>query len=248
MRILLSLIICLLVLHVNAQLEKMPADLETDFALSALPPHLRDAATVYLLDPSKGYYIARAGSNGFVCFVSRTEWEWGEFRDDLAAPMGYDAEGANAVFRVYKDVAAMRASGKYSAVQVRDSIVRGIQNGNYKAPSKGGISYMLAPMMRAYEADPDDRNIVSVSVPHYMFYAPYATAAGMGVTPSSQQNFLVINPGNYVLGAGKGPFGLIILPVTKEQKMKIVEDGSSLLKRLVDYKPYFKVGAGGGHH
>jgi hypothetical protein len=31
-------------------LEKMPADLETDFALSALPPHLHQNATVYLLD------------------------------------------------------------------------------------------------------------------------------------------------------------------------------------------------------
>ena len=29
-------------------LEKMPVDLETDYALSALPPHLRDGATVYL--------------------------------------------------------------------------------------------------------------------------------------------------------------------------------------------------------
>jgi hypothetical protein len=32
----------------------MPAELETRFALSALPPALRDKATVYLLDPKKG--------------------------------------------------------------------------------------------------------------------------------------------------------------------------------------------------
>ena len=61
------------------KLEKMPADLEMEFALSALPPHLRDAATVYLLDPEKGYYIARKGTNGFCAFVDRTDWEWGEF-------------------------------------------------------------------------------------------------------------------------------------------------------------------------
>jgi len=35
------------------QLEKMPAELEADFALSALPPYIRDKATVYLLDPLK---------------------------------------------------------------------------------------------------------------------------------------------------------------------------------------------------
>ncbi|MHA4809013.1 hypothetical protein ACX0G9_12945 [Flavitalea flava] len=30
----------------------MPVSLETDFALSALPAHLREGATVYLLDPA----------------------------------------------------------------------------------------------------------------------------------------------------------------------------------------------------
>jgi hypothetical protein len=57
------------------KMERMPADLERDFALSALPAHLRDSATVYLLDPEKGYYIARKGTNGFSTFVNRTEWE-----------------------------------------------------------------------------------------------------------------------------------------------------------------------------
>jgi hypothetical protein len=107
------------------ELEKIPVDLETDFALSALPPHLRHDATVYLLEPKKGFYIAREGSNGFICFVSRTEWEWAEFRQDLAAPISYDAEGARTIFPVYLDVAAMRASGKFSARQIKDSVVAG---------------------------------------------------------------------------------------------------------------------------
>src|SRR5215467_8408585 len=50
------------------KLEKMPAELETDFALSSLPPQLRGAATVYLLDPEKGYVVSKQGTNGFVCF------------------------------------------------------------------------------------------------------------------------------------------------------------------------------------
>src|ERR1700709_1903260 len=74
-----------------AVLEKMPADLETDFALSALPPHIRAGATVYLLDPAKGYYVARPGTNGFICFVVRTEWERGSYRSDLATAISYDA-------------------------------------------------------------------------------------------------------------------------------------------------------------
>lgn len=69
------------------QLEKMPPALETDFALSSLPPQLRAAATVYLLDPNKGYYVARKGSNGFICFVTRTEWEWGKSEKMLLLPL-----------------------------------------------------------------------------------------------------------------------------------------------------------------
>jgi len=40
-------------------IEQMPAKLETQFALSAVPPKLRDRATVYLLDPKKGYHLSR---------------------------------------------------------------------------------------------------------------------------------------------------------------------------------------------
>ena len=55
----------------------MPVDLETDFALSSLPPYVRNDATRYLLDVEKGYYIARQGKNDFICFVLRTQWETG---------------------------------------------------------------------------------------------------------------------------------------------------------------------------
>ena len=48
-------------------LDRMPAELETQYALSAAPPGLRAKATVYLLDPNKGYYLAREGSSGVAC-------------------------------------------------------------------------------------------------------------------------------------------------------------------------------------
>src|SRR5437763_8397961 len=83
------------------KLERLPADLETDFALSCLPPHVRPGATVYLLDPEKGYYVARKGNNGFICFVARTDWERGRFAQDFAAAISYDAVGACAIFPVF---------------------------------------------------------------------------------------------------------------------------------------------------
>ena len=68
----------------------MPAKLETQFALSALPPALRGQATVYLLDPEKGYQLSRQGTSGVTCLVERTAWELADFRDDIYIPLCYD--------------------------------------------------------------------------------------------------------------------------------------------------------------
>lgn len=233
------------------KLEKMPVDLETDFALSALPPHLRSGATVYLLDPAKGYYIARQGTNGFVCFIARTEWEWAEFRQDVATPISYDAEGNKTIMPIYIDVAAMRATGKCTPAQIKDTVVARIKAGYYKAPSRPGISYMEAPMMRVYtSSDPHNNNVASVSMPHYMYYAPYLTYKDLGIDSASSQSPFLVNPDAWVLGNGHGgPYEYVITPLNEAETAKIQEAGMALLKRLADYKPYFKVdGVMGGHH
>ena len=231
-----------------AQLDKMPPDLETALAQSALPPHLRAAATVYLLDPAKGYYIAHQGSNGFVCLVSRTEWEWGEFRTDLFAPMGFDREGARANFHPLLDAAAMRASGKFTPAQIKDSMMLRLRKGIYKAPARSGVCYMLAPVMRVYTGMPGDNNVMTMSMPHYMFYAPYITDSDIGTVPNSPAGPWLINPGNTVAGVGKGPYGYIVVPAREEIAAKIRESGKDLLQRLAAYSPYFKMDDGTMHH
>src|SRR5260370_30906765 len=74
-------------------IEQMPAKLETQFALSAVPPGLRDRATVYLLDPKKGYHLSRQGTSGVTCIVQRTSWEHADFRDDIYIPLCYHPVG-----------------------------------------------------------------------------------------------------------------------------------------------------------
>jgi hypothetical protein len=229
-------------------MDKMPADLETAFAQSALPAHLRAGATVYLLDPAKGYYVAHRGTNGFICLVSRTSWEWGKFRNDLFSPMGYDAEGARVIFPLERDVAVMRASGRFTAQQVKASIASGIRKGTYKATSPTGLCYMLEPIMRVYTGTPADQNIATVSMPHYMFYAPYTDPSDMGFDPDSTNGPFVRNPGSTVLGAHKGPWGLIIVRASDKEAAKIRESGKDLCRRLADYSPYFKTDAMAAMH
>jgi hypothetical protein len=229
------------------KLDKMPADLETELALSALPSHLRAGATVYLLDPAKGLYISRQGSNGFICFVSRTEWEWGEFRKDLFAPMGFDAEGARTTFKGYLDVATMRATGKLTPLQIKDSLIMGIRKGKYKAPARSGVCYMLAPIMRVYTGMPGNENVMTMSMPHYMFYAQYITDSDIGTDPNSQTGPWLVNPGNIVLGPNKGPYGYIIVPAREELATEIAQSNKDLLQRLAAWSPWFKLDAAMHH-
>ena len=92
-------------------IEQMPGKLESQFALSAAPPGLRDEATVYLLDPGKGYYISRQGSSGVTCVVERTAWELADFRNDIYIPLCYDAAGTKTYLKAIMDAAALRAQG-----------------------------------------------------------------------------------------------------------------------------------------
>src|SRR5437879_13107835 len=92
------------------KLEPLPRDLEIQLALSALPPHLRDDATVYVLNPDRGFEVARKGTNGFHALVARTgddsfrgTWPLKEYRDDILYPISFDEAGRSEERRVGKD-------------------------------------------------------------------------------------------------------------------------------------------------
>jgi hypothetical protein len=218
------------------KLEKMPPDLETDFALSALPPHLRDSATVYLLDPAKGYYIARRGTNGFSAYVHRTEWERAEFVQDTYAAISYDAEGAKTYLPVAFAVAEMRASGKYSPSQVRDTIIKRVKDGVYKAPTRTGVSYMLGPVLRTHQGD---GKIVNMVMPHFMFFAPGVDNIDIGGLWDGHTPW-VVDSGN-ILDKKHSIFNFIIIPAGDTEKGAIIEGNIDLLRRLGEYKACLRI-------
>jgi hypothetical protein len=92
-------------------IEPMPPKLETEFALSAVPPALRDRANVYLLDPKKGYQLSRQGTSGVTCIVERTSWDLADFPNDIYIPLCYDAVGTQTYLKHIMDTAAFRAQG-----------------------------------------------------------------------------------------------------------------------------------------
>ena len=101
-----------------SKIEPLPRDLEIQLALSSLPAHLRDKATVYVLNPDKGFEVARKGTNGFHALVARTgddamrgTWPLTEYPDDILYPISWDQAGARAQLRVFLDIAEMQAKG-----------------------------------------------------------------------------------------------------------------------------------------
>ena len=90
----------------------------------------------------------------------------------------------------------MRASGKYTSDQIRDTIVKRVHNGTYKAPAKMGLSYMLYPLLRTHVEG--ERVLAMNILPHYMFYAPRVDNKDIGGKWDGHNPF-AINSGN-ILG------------------------------------------------
>ena len=205
----------------------MPESLENRFALSAAPPHLRDRATTYVLDPAKGYMLSQKGTNGVSCIVVRSDWQFDEpFRDDIFWPVCYDAEGSKTLLKDYFFAAEMRAKGMDSK-QVHHDIAQKFKTRNYPNPSRTGIAYMIAPLMRGYVSS----GVATMNMPHYMFYAPNLKDADIGGNGFSKQY-------PFMLGMEKGRDDYIILLVGEAEKAKILEDSKDLLSQLCSYRDY----------
>ena len=217
-------------------IEPLPRDLEIELALSSLPPHLRDNATVYVLKFDQGYEVVREGANGFHAFVARTSsdvykgsWPFTEYPDDLLIPIAYDRAGAKENMRPLFDMAKMRAEGVAPGA-AKKMIHDRYKTGFYKAPERAGISYMLSPVLRAY-MDPDKSSeIGTFNFPHYMFYAPNVSNEDIGGS---------LPPAVYPWAFRPGPHGFINLRAGEREIADINKEYEGMLARLCKIKEAF---------
>ena len=212
----------------QARLERMPESLEIRFALSALPPQLRDGATTYVLDPAKGYLLAHKGINGVSCVVVRSDWQWPDpsLRDDVYWPVCYDAEGSKTLLQDYLFAAELRARGM-DAKQVHLEVTKRFGKPDYPNPARSGVAYMIAPVMRGYTKRPEP---VTMNMPHYMFYAPGVKNSDIGGKGFGQYPF--------ILSMSPGHDDYIIVLVGEAEKAKILSDSKELLADLCSYRQY----------
>lgn len=215
------------------KIEPLPKDLEIQLALSALPPHLRDSATVYVLNPDKGFEIARQGTNGFHSFVSRNgddamrgSWPLKEYRDDILYPISFDEAGAKTIMPVFFDIARMQAQGT-SPAELKKTIQDRFKKKYYKAPERAGISYMLSPILRTYINPDENDHVVTASVPHVMYYAPNVTNDEVGggkPEPGAKYPFVILH----------GPHGYSIQFLGKAETEAVRKEYKELLERLCE--------------
>ena len=212
-------------------IEQMPARLETQFALSAAPSGLRDRATVYLLDPRKGYHLSRQGTSGVTCIVQRTAWEHTDFRNDIYIPLCYDAVGAKTYLKYIMDAAALRAQGM-SAAAVKAEIEKRYRDKTYTVPERAGLSYMVAPIFRTM--GPPDMKVRTMSMPHVMFYAPHTTNEDIGATPDLRVHSSLLNP--FIDKQGNAEQSYVIQLTGEAEKARILANEKALVNELCAYR------------
>lgn len=208
------------------RLEALPKALEIHLALSAAPRHLRAGATVYVLDPAKGYILERKGTNGFTCYVQRTDYRREDFRNDLIVPECQDPEGGRTIAPVEFEIEHLRLEGKLDPQQLKQEIERRFQSGVFQSPTRPGIAYMLSPLARLY-ASPKSKQTALMNMPHFMFFAPNLKPEDVGAGPP-------MGPYPYLIAPG--PMGYIIVNVGQDEKAHINQESQELVKEACAYR------------
>jgi hypothetical protein len=213
--------------------EPLPRDLEIQLAVSALPPHLRDSATVYVLNPDKGFEVARKGTNEFHAFVARTgddtfrgSWPFTKYRDDILYPVSFDKAGVKAQMRVFFDAAEMQAKDTPPG-ELKKIIQDRFNGGFYKAPERAGISYMLSPVLRGYINPEENDSVATLNIPHVMHYAPHVSNNDIGGgKPGGMDPFVIFH----------GPHGYTIQFLGLTERAAINKEYEEMLAKLCNIK------------
>lgn len=156
-------------------------DTEIALARSAGPPEVSAAATILTLRRDGVYEVAEAGTNGFVCFVSRA-WAGpapvrdgrrvlgdGHFDPKVVAPECHNPLAVATVLEWHKMTTKMFLEGR-NATEVEDAVQGALMSGALALPATGAMSYMMSPRQHLSDA-------VGRYRPHLMFYTPYAKNA-----------------------------------------------------------------------
>ena len=232
----------------TGKIDPLPRDVEIQLALSTLPRHLRDGATVYTLNPAKGFEVARKGTNGFHAFVARIgddtfrgAWPLKAYRSDILYPISFDEAGAKANMRVFFDAAEAEAKGT-PPEELKRTIQKRYQSHYYKPPKRAGVSYMMSPILRTYVNADANEVVCTTIVPHVMHYVPNVDPDAVGASKPTADDLRYFcehgewrkNPDPFVIFHGVHGYMIQFLGVTERAAVRSEYQG--LLDRLCAIK------------
>jgi hypothetical protein len=183
-----SLALFWILLEPSPRHEILDAKREMALARSAGLSPWSEEASVYVLGP-QGYSKVKEGTNGFSCMVGRSEpgTRW---------PICFDAVGSESILPRYLRESELRVRGK-SEEEVRQDTARRFLSGEYRPPSRAGVSYMLSK-----ETIASNGKELVLAPPHVMIYAPNVTSDAIGAVPGhphSPMAFFEGDPHGYIL-------------------------------------------------
>ncbi len=175
----------------------MSPDREIALAESAGPPVIAKAAAVYVLERGS-FKLVREGTNGFACLVTRED-------EGSQEPQCFDPEGVATLLPVALERAKLIEEG-HDRAAIDAKIGEGYASGRYRAPRRGGVTYMLSKENRVFNGV----KVVNYP-PHVMVMAPYLTNKDIGADYSDPAMPWVL---------GEGTPGAYIIVTTRESAKK----------------------------
>ena len=127
---------------------------------------------------------------------------------------------------VFFDVAAMQAQGTPSR-ELKKIMQDRFKTGYYKTPERAGISYMLSPILRTYVNPEENDSVITLNIPHVMYYAPNVSNEDIGGgKPGSLFPFVII----------PGPHGYMVQLLGLTERAAINKEYEEMLARLCKIK------------
>lgn len=185
---------------------------EIALARSAAPASISKDATILVLT-SGGYEIAVAGSNGFVCMVSRGfsgAPDWPErWNPKIRAAECLNPPAARSVAPFAKLRTAMTLAGRPDA-EIVERIKTALRTGEIPPLAPGAMSYMMSKS--SYLQDAGDH-----TMPHVMFFVPFKDGAALGAnaagSPLFGGNYWFFGSGGQADAAGLPPLSVVLAGV-----------------------------------
>ncbi len=185
---------------------------EIALARSAAPSSVSKDATILVLTRT-GYETAASGTNGFVCWVSRS------FSGSLESPERWNPkiraaecqnpQAARSVLPIAKLVTSMVLAGRTTAETIT-RLRTAFSTHEIQPLESGAMSYMMSKS--AYLTDQGDHDM-----PHVMFYVAVKNASDWGAnapdTPIIGGNYWFLTPGHETESASLPPLCIFLIGV-----------------------------------